>query len=65
MNSSLSFLALLLSLASKLQVQGEQQVSVSVFKHELCIHFSYQILNSNVFLTTQKGSISIVFCVGD
>lgn len=32
--------ALLLSLASKLQVQGEQQQSVSVFKHELCIHFS-------------------------
>lgn len=53
-------LALLLSLASKLQVQGEQQGSVSVFKHEICIHFSYQALNSHVFLTTQRGCVSIV-----
>lgn len=53
-------LAMLLSLATKLQVQGEQQVSVSVFKHELCVHFSCPTLNSNVFPTTQKGCVSIV-----
>lgn len=50
-------LALLLSHASKLQ--EEQQVSVSVLKHEMCIHLSYQSLNSNVFCTAQKGCISI------
>lgn len=53
-------LALLLSLASQLQVQGEQHV----FKHELCVHFSYQTLNSNVFPTTEKGSVSIVVLWG-
>lgn len=51
---------MLLSLATKLQVQGEQQVSVTVFKHELCVHFSCKTLNSNVFPTTQKGCVSIV-----
>lgn len=57
-------LGLLLSLASKLQLQGEQQVSVSVFKHEPCVHFSCQTLNPNVFPTTQKGCISIVLWGG-
>lgn len=45
--------------ATKLQVQGEQQMSVSVFKHGLCIRFSYQTLNSSVFPAAQKGCTSV------